>query len=123
MQACSWGGKSLLGWKWALMTPGSLSTPLTVLGPHWNELKTTLVPGCRDTWSVCWEAQQGRWPHWGSSCQWLWQRVPGMLVLPSPLASTETSQRVLPRSPCWSLMPSHLFNSPVAQSSCLYPAC
>ena len=30
----------MVGWKWALMTPVSLSTPLTVLGPHWNELKT-----------------------------------------------------------------------------------
>lgn len=63
MQGCSWGGESSLGWKWALMTPGSLSTLLTVCGPQWNELKTTLVPGCRDIWSVCWEAHQGRWPH------------------------------------------------------------
>lgn len=44
MKGCSWGGESWLGWKWALMTPGSLSTPMTVCGSHWNELKT---------WSVC----------------------------------------------------------------------
>ena len=137
-QGYSWGGKSCLGWKWAPMTPGSLSSPFTVCVqmwtaslPHWDGLKTTLVPGCRDTWAVWWEGQS-----------FVWAPPPGtagevaalgkahargsagrVLFAVRPMHGPCCLQHVGPaqppgrhrdisegpaRNPCWTLRPSHL---------------
>lgn len=91
---------------------------LTVCGPQWNELKTTLVPGCRDIWSVCWEAHRGG-GHRIALVSGSGKGVTEHVDSAQPLASTGRLRGSCPEAPCWSLRQATSAIM-VTQSSCLY---